>query len=180
MAGVIGRRATAGAVALMLGATGAVTAAHTTAGAADAAPRPAARVHVLHRSFDEPKVTTHVPGLGPGCPPFVGRLVERRHLVITGYERNDRARVSTVADATVRLVPDDPSAVSYRGTYRELQVGVFADHGHRTVRSTTFTLGHVRGSDGASFETVEDARIWHDRNGHAHRTDSFHCAPELR
>jgi hypothetical protein len=146
-----------------------------TAEAAGAAPRTTARAHAVHMSYDEPKTVTHVSGLGPGCPTFVGRLVERRHLTITGYERGDRAHISTVADATVRLVPDDPTAVSYRGTYRELQVGTFVHHGHDTVRSTTFTLGHVHGSDGTSFDTVEDARVWHDRAGHLRHTDSFHC-----
>jgi hypothetical protein len=172
MTGRICSKVAVPAAALMLAAIGAVAALNTATGAAAGT---SARVRVVHRSFDEPKETTHVSGLGPGCPAFVGRLIERRHLVITGYERGDRAHVSTVADATVRLIPDDPAAVSYRGTYRELQVGKFADHGHRTVHSTTFTLGQVRGSDGTSFETVEDARIWHDSDGRLHHTESFHC-----
>jgi hypothetical protein len=178
MAGAKGRTVAAAAVVLTIGATSAAAAASNlgdAAGATGVAPRTTPRARVVHVSYTEPKVVTHVSDLGPGCPPFAGRLIERRHLVMTGYERGERARVSTVADATIRLVPDDPSAVSYRGTYRELQIGTFTNNGHRTVRSSTFTLGHVRGADGTSFRTVEEARIWHDRDGHVHRADSFHC-----
>lgn len=133
------------------------------------------RGQVVHRVFDEPTISTHVDGLGPGCPDFVGRLVEKRHLVQSGYLRGRRARISTVVNATVRLLPDDETAVGYRGTYRSVQVGTFSRDGQRTIRSTTFTLGRLRGEDGSSFGTVEDARVWRDSDGHVHRSDTLHC-----
>ncbi len=165
---------------VVLGLLATVAAAGVRSAAADVAPAaagPARGSHgtLVHRSFDEPRMVTPVQGLGPGCPDFVGRLVERRHLVQSGYVRGARARISTVVDARVRLIPDDDSAASYRGSYRSLQVGVFDRGGKRTVRSTTLTLGHLRGDDGAAFSTVEDARVRRDGAGHVHRTDSFHC-----
>ncbi len=151
-----------------------VTAVATVAGSATAVGSPP-RPTLIHQSYDERPVSTHVDGLGPGCPDFIGTLTERRHLVVSGYERGDTARVSTEVTATVTLDPDDPAGVSYQGRYRSLQVGTFAHHGHLDRKVATFTLGRVRGSDGSEFATVEEARTWHGADGRVHRRDEFHC-----
>lgn len=133
------------------------------------------RPTLIHQTYDERPIATHLNGLGPGCPDFTGTMTERRHLVVSGYRRGDTVRVSTEVTATVTLVPDDPATVSYRGRYRSVQIGTFGNHGRRDDKVATFTLGHVRGSDGSAFGTIEEARTWRDSTGRAHQSDRFHC-----
>lgn len=165
---------TAGAAVLALGGV-AVLISGQPADATSHARRADTGTKVIQQSRQEPTVVTRVHGLGRGCPDFVGRLIEHRHLVISGYQRATVAHASTLVNATVELVPTDSSAVSYSGGYRSLQIGVFSHGGYRTERSTTFTLGHLHGTDGSTFRTIEDDRIWRDKSGRTHHTDDFHC-----
>jgi hypothetical protein len=158
-------KATATVVAIAAGAALAVAPAYAGGG----------HTRIVQRSFDEPPTSTPVRGLGPGCPDFVGTLVERRHLTQSGYIRHDVAHVSTVATATVTLKPGAAGAVSYAGSYREVQAGVFLHRGHLTRSASEITVAHLRGSDGSAYETVEVKHTWRGKDGKQHTTDDFHC-----
>jgi hypothetical protein len=154
----------AGAAAVGLAAVGALVAVPAYAGGG--------HVRIVQRSFDERPVVTRVAhGLGPGCPDFTGTLTERRHVTQSGFVRpGGVAHISTVVTATVTLEPARAGDVSYRGSYRSVQAGVFLHHGHLVRNASTLTVGTVRGSDGSSFGTVE---VKH--TSHGHTTDEFHC-----
>jgi hypothetical protein len=158
-------RATAAVVGL--GLVAAVAAAPAYAGGS--------HTRIVNRTYDERPTVTQLNGLGPGCPDFVGTFTERRHVTQSGYIRHDVAHIGTVATATVTLRPAAAGAVSYAGSYREVQKGVFLHHGHLTRSQSDITVGHIRGSDGSTYETVEVKHTWRGKDGREHTTDTFHC-----
>ena len=155
-----------------------VVAAVTTAiGCATPAAFAASPVHHLSMSFDEPVSVMHVDGLGRGCPAFSGSLVENRHLDITGWVRDDgAAHALTDVTATVALVPDEASDVSYSGGYTAHQTGSFTAGGDDDRVVTTVTHGAISGTDGSSYKISEVAHFALDGNGDVRAWfDKFHC-----
>jgi hypothetical protein len=134
----------------------------------------ASPVDHLSMSFDEPVSVMHVAGLGRDCPAFTGNLVENRHLDISGWIRDDgAAHALTAVTATVELVPDEASAVSYSGGYTAHQTGSFTAGGDDDRVVTTVTHGAISGTDGSSYKINEvahfaldgagDVRAWFDK-----------------
>lgn len=134
-----------------------VIAAGVLAGTALAGPSYAGSgVQHLTFSYPEDPVATHVAGLGIGCPAFAGTLEEERYLDVSGIMKPDgTGHARTQVTATVTLSPDDPSAVSYTGSYAQHQTGFFVDGGHGDRSVTTTTHGSLTGSDGSTWRISE-------------------------
>lgn len=154
-----------------------VAAVATALGCATPAAYAASPVDHLSMSFDEPVSVTHLDGLGRGCPAFTGSLVENRHLDITGWVRDDgAAHAITLVTATVSLVPDETSAVSYSGGYTARQTGSFTAGGDDDRVVTTTTHGVITGTDGSSYRIGEVAHFALDGDGNVRSWfDKFHC-----
>jgi hypothetical protein len=118
-----------------------------------------------HLSFDE-SATTSIAGLGRGCPAFTGTLREQRHLEIDVLLRPDgTAQAHTLATATVDLVPEDPDATSYSGSYTQRQTGSFTNSGDDDRVVSTTMAGRLEGSDGSSYPISEVVHFSVDAQG---------------
>lgn len=112
-------------------------------------------VQHLTFSFDEP-ASSHLAGLGSGCPAFTGTLLEQRHNELAGVMLPDgTVHARTTAASEVVLVPDDAGAVSYRGGYVLHQSGTFTDGGEDDTVVTSTVHGTMTGSNGSAFRLTE-------------------------
>lgn len=155
-------------IALVGGLLGAATAL--------AAPSYAAAPQHLTFSFDE-SASSHVDGLGVGCPAFVGTLVEYRHDELAGILLADgTVHGRTYATSVATLLPDDPAATSYTGSYVLRETGTYADGGEDDWVETATASGTLSGSDGSSwrFEEVVHLSVSHDGTVRA-SSDRMHC-----
>lgn len=134
-------------------------------------------VQHLTFTYDEDPVSTHVNGLGAGCPDFTGTLEEDRHLHLSGIMKPDgSAHATTDVTATVTLTPDDPSAVCYTGSYTQHQTGFFVDEGRGDRVVTTTTHGVITGADGSTRPLDEVVHLSLDAHGAVRATfDRFRC-----
>lgn len=122
---------------------------------------------VQHLTFalDE-DVATHVEAIGPGCPSFVGVLVEHRHDDLAGVMLADgTVHGRTTATARVELVPDDRTATSYAGAYTAHQTGTYRDGGAQDSVVTSVTHGTITGSDGSTYRVHELVHTTVHRDG---------------
>lgn len=134
-------------------------------------------VQHLTFSFDE-QASSHLDGLGRGCPAFSGTLLEQRHDELAGIVQADgTVHGRTTATASAQLVPDDPADTSYTGGYSFHQTGTFVAGGTEDKVVTSVVHGTFTGSDGSSFHYTELVHFSVDGHGTVRVSfDRPHCA----
>ena len=119
---------------------------------------------------------SHVDGIGPGCPTFVGTLAEDLTGRDVGFMSADGvAHVHTTVQGVVTLTPDGLNAPSYRGSYAMVQTGSYPDEGLGTKVMTRTVNGTLAGSDGTSYSMHETLHLITDGQGRT-RADFDHLA----
>jgi hypothetical protein len=127
-------------------------------------------------SFDE-VATSHVDGLGAGCPAFVGTMTEQRHDELAGTEvAGGTVHGRTLATSLVTLTPDDPSAVSYTGGYVFRETGTYVNDGADDWIETATVRGSLSGSDGSAYRLTEVVHLSVSHDGTVRATfDRLRC-----
>lgn len=116
-------------------------------------------------SFDE-VATSHVDGLGAGCPDFTGTMQEYRHDELSGVMlANGTVHGRTLATSRISLVPDDPDAASYTGSVVYRETGTYVNGGEDDWRETATVHGMLTGDDGSRFRVTEVMHLSVDAHG---------------